>query len=130
MKNNVLLNTDDIEIKVESITYTIYNIELHFNLNNKSNKYYNFIVYKLKVNDYENVNFGTKTGSNFSAVNRYVEPHNNSSDYVIYIWYNDLKNNNIDKNEIKKLSFKLLLYTSERGGTSFKQEKNDDYLEI
>ena len=74
---------------------------MHFNLNNKSNKFYNFIVYKLKVND-----------------------------YVMYIWYNDLKNNNIDKNEIKKFSFILLLYTSERGDTSFIHEENDDYLEI
>ena len=130
MKNNVLLNTDDIEIKVESIFYTTYNVELHFNLNNKSNKYYNFDVYKLKVNDYENMNFGTKTGSNFSAVNRYVEPHNNSSNYVMYIWYNNLKKYNIEKNEIKKLSFKLLLYKSERGDTFLEQEKNDNYLDI
>lgn len=130
MTNNILLNTDDIEIKVESINYTTYNVELHFNLNNKSNKYYNFHVYKLKVNDYEGMIFGTKTRSNFSAVNNYVAPHSNSSDYVMYIWYNDLKKYNIEKNEIKKLSFKLLLYESEREDASFEPEENDNYINI
>ena len=129
MKNNILLNTDDIEIKVKSITYTTNNIELHFILNNKSNKYYNFNVYKLKVNNYENIYFGLDDGSNFRSLNSYVEPHNSSSNYVMYIWYNDLKKYNIEKSEIKKLSFKLLLYTSDKGDTSFNQQNNDNYLE-
>ncbi len=129
MKNNSLINTDDIEIKLESITYKEYTIELQFNLKNKSDKYYNFNVYKLKVND-KDMPFGTMSNSNFEDISKYVGPYNNSNNYVMYFEYDNLIKYNIEKNQIKKLSFKLLLYKSENGDTSFEKEESNDYIDI
>lgn len=128
--DNILLVTDDVEIKLEDINYTTNNIEVKFNLMNKSNKYYNFDIVDLKINDYYNVYFGIDSNSNFGIVNNWVKPNNNSNNYIVYIWYDDLEKYNIEKNEIQKLSFKLSQYISEKGDIYFNTVENDEYISV
>ena len=129
-KNNNLLTTNDIEINAESIIPTEYNYQVQFSLNNKSNNQYNFLINKLKVNDID-MFFGTKTGSNFRPANIYVEPNQKSYNYVMLIWYDELEKKNIKKDEIKKLSFQLLIYKGPGADNSNRgQQLINDYKNV
>ncbi len=131
LTNNKLYEDEDIEIKIENITMEDNNMQVKFKLINKSNIYYNFNIYKLKVNDNEEIYFGKKSGSNFSAVNNWVKPNETSNSYLIYIWNDELSKYNLKEEDIKKMSFKLLIYKSKNGSEiSMEQIISDKYYSI
>lgn len=131
LTNNKLYEDENIEIKIENITMKYNNMQVNFRLINKSNIYYNFHIHKLKVNDNKEIYFGTQSSSNFSAVNNWVKPNETSNSYLIYIWDDSLSKYNLKKEEIKKLSFQLLIYKSKDGSeTSMEQSISDEYYSI
>lgn len=117
LKNNVLLETSDIEAKINEVTTTSDRLNINFKLNNKSNKYYNFDISKIRVNDYDTDFRKEIIDSNFAFVGNYwVEPNDSSDNYNVYIKYDELKKHNINYSNIKKLSFDLLLYYDDENG--------------
>ena len=129
LKDRTVLSTDDVEINVNYISYKDDRIFVRFKLNNKSDKFYSFFVSFLKVNDKEMV-FTPAAGTRFSSFKNYVEPHKSAIDYVMYIWYKDLKKHNIDKKDIKKISLKPYLYVSENGDNKYEIIRSEKYIDL
>lgn len=117
LKNNTLLQTSDVEIKIDYSYTTVSELNISFELNNKSSKYYNFDISKIRVNGYDTDFKKEMANSNFASVGNYwVNPNDSSDNYNVYIKYDELKKHNISFNDIKKLSFDLLIYYDDENG--------------
>ncbi len=116
INEQVLYSSDEVEIKVLNMKMLDKYAKITFSLLNKSDKTYNFSIGNLKVNNcilpYGEPNYNGKLLNNFAGVNLGVSPGQYSDNYVIYIWYNELKFHKIDS--ISLLSFELLLYKDEK----------------
>ena len=117
LKNNTLLETSDVEIKIDNSFTTVSELNISFELNNKSNKYYNFDISKIRINGYDTDFKKEIINSNFATVGDYwVKPNDSSDNYNVYIKYDKLKKHNISFSDIKKLSFDLLIYYDDENG--------------
>ena len=117
LKNNTLLETSDVEIKIDNSFTTVSELNISFELNNKSNKYYNFDISKIMINGYDTDFKKEIINSNFATVGDYwVKPNDSSDNYNVYIKYDELKKHNISFSDIKKLSFDLLIYYDDENG--------------
>lgn len=117
LKNNTLLETSDVEIKIDNSFTTVSELNISFELNNKSSKYYNFDISKIMINGYDTDFKKEIINSNFATVGDYwVKPNDSSDNYNVYIKYDELKKHNISFSDIKKLSFDLLIYYDDENG--------------
>lgn len=117
LKNNTLLETSDVEIKIDNSFTTVSELNINFKLNNKSNKYYNFDISKIRINGYDTDFKKEIINSNFATVGDYwVKPNDSSDNYNVYIKYDELKKHNISFSDIKKLSFDFLIYYDDENG--------------
>lgn len=117
LKNNTLLETSDVEIKIDNSFTTVSELNISFELNNKSNKYYNFDISKIMINGYDTDFKKEIINSNFATVGDYwVKPNDSSDNYNVYIKYDELKKHNISFSDIKKLSFDFLIYYDDENG--------------
>lgn len=117
LKNNTLLETSDVEIKIDNNFTTVSELNISFELNNKSSKYYNFDISKIMINGYDTDFKKEIINSNFATVGDYwVKPNDSSDNYNVYIKYDELKKHNISFSDIKKLSFDLLIYYDDENG--------------
>ncbi len=117
LKNNTLLETSDVEIKIDNSFTTVSELNISFELNNKSSKYYNFDISKIMINGYDTDFKKEIINSNFATVGDYwVKPNDSSDNYNVYIKYDELKKHNISFSDIKKLSFDLLIYYDDGNG--------------